>query len=236
MRASSSEKIQAELGLRSAQDALRHARARVRKAKAKWHRARQVLGRWYRSAKARARRRAREYRARERERIRRQIVQWWAELKEVWAGRRRRIDELGLRGLERARAVEKHQRQRLRDVSGHKRRVAAEWTSHRAAEQRGESDEQVVRDLEVHHPELVPIFRAKRRTFEAKPGMSRVESVLHWAHDNPDELLAMRSSEEERELRAAIREHELAERAAAREARGSKPPKSRRHAWASVPF
>lgn len=235
--ATRSERIQSELSLQAAKDALGRARARLRRARADWRRARQLLVRWYRSARARARKRVQEYRVRERERVRRQIAEWGQELKAVWEARKAQIDRLGLDKVAKAKRLEEHQRQRLSELASHRVRQARAWMGHRAAEKRQESDEEVVRDLEVHHPELVPLFRSMARQIKGSPKMSRTEAMLHWAHDNPDEVMALRAAQEERELAEAIREHEAAERAV----RSRRPtvrkaaPKSRRYAEA-VPF
>lgn len=235
--AARSERIQAELGLEAARDRLRRARARLALARAQYRRARATLVRWYRSARARARRRARDYRVAERERVRRQIAQWWAELHELWQRRRVEIAKLGLRAVERAKRLEEHERTRLRELAGHKRRVARQWSEHRAAERRQESDEQVVEDLRAHHPELVPIFRTMAGRIKATPKMSRLEAMLHWAHDNPDEIMAFRAAEQERELREAIAAHEAEERAAHRRRPTVRKAKAGRRTYAeAVPF
>lgn len=233
-----SERIQTELSLQAAKDALARARARLRRARAEWHRARRLLVQWYRSARARVRKRIREYRIAERERIRRQIVEWGQELKATWAARKAQIARLGLDKVAKAKRLEEHQRQRLSELSSHRVRQARAWMAHRAAEKRQESDEEVVYDLSAHHPELVPIFRSMARQIKGSPKMSRTEAMLHWAHDNPDELMALRAAAEERELAEAIREHEAAERAAhPRRRPGVRKAASGRRKYAqAVPF
>lgn len=239
MAVSAGERAQAELAMRAAQDAHRAARVRLREAKRRWNDARRNLRAWYRHARARMRVRARDYRKAELERIRRQIAGWWQELRGVWERRRRRIDELGLRGVERAKAVEAHRRERLREWGTHRARQARVWSEHRRREAQAESDQEVERNLEAHHPELVPIFREMRRTIKATPRMTRTEVMLQWAHDNPGEVMARTAAREEQELARAIREHEQAEREAqkARRRMGTRKakPVSRRYAEA-VPF
>lgn len=164
-------------------------------------------------------RRAADYRQAERERIRKQIAAWWDELRALWAARRQRIDALALRGVEKAARVRDHERQRLRELGRHKRRAEAAWAAHKARERTAESDDEVVSNLEAHHPELVPVFRELRGRFRATPKMSRTEAVLHWAHDNPDEVMVRTAAREERELQRAIAEHEAAELAAHRHQR-----------------
>lgn len=231
-----SERVQAELALKAAQDNFARARARLRDARTRWQRARRVLAAWYRTARTRTKRRAIEYRRAERERVKRQIATWWDELRGLWADRRRQIDALGLRGVERARRVKDHERQRLRELAGHRRRTEAAWAAHRVREQAAESDDEVIQNLEPHHPELVPIFRELRSQFKAGPRMSRTEAVLQWAHDHPDEVMSRARAREELELERAIAEHEAAEREAHRHrVRKTKPKPARRYAEA-VPF
>lgn len=231
MAATAAQRIQAELSQSSARDALRRARARLRTARARRAEARRTLMRWYRSAKARLRERARVYRAAERERINREIAGWWAELRASWQRRREQIHELGGRGVEKAKRVAEHERVRLRELAGHRRRVSAQWAEHKRREQQAESDEEVIRNLEAHHPELVAVFREIRQTIKAGPRRSRTEAMLEWAEENPDEILARRAKHDDDEIARMVREHEEAERelAAVEQA-----PKSRRRPAAAT--
>ncbi len=230
------EHAQSELALGAAQDRLARARARLVEARKRHAGALRTLAAWYRSARARTRRRAAEYRQAERERIKREIAKWWDELRALWDARRQRIDALGLAKVERAKRVRSHERDRLRELGRHKRRVQATELTQRAREQAAESDDEVIANLEPHHPELVPVFRELRRQFKASPRMSRTEAVLQWAHDHPAEVASRTMTHEDRELRAAIEEHERAEREAHRHTvRAARPKPARRYAEA-VPF
>jgi len=156
----------------------------------------------------------REYRIRERQRVRDQIAQWWAELRAKWVARKAEIDALALAGVEKAKRVRVHRQERARELAKHERRAATSWADVRKAERAAESDQDVIRDLEAHHPELVAIFRSMSARIKGSARRSRTEAMLEWAEENPDEVWALRSAHDERELQEAIREHEAAERAA----------------------
>ncbi len=228
---SASQRIQAELAQGSARDALARARARVRDARGRRAHARRTLARWYRSARARLRERAKAYRIAERDRVNREIAGWWAELRALWERKRKQITELGLRGFEKAKRVQEHERERLRELAGHRRRVSARMAEHRKREAQAESDEEVVRNLEAHHPELVEIFREIRGSIKASPKRSRTEAMLEWAEENPDEILARRAKRDDDQIARMIREHEEAERELAAIERA---PKSRRRPAAAT--
>lgn len=237
---SRSERIQASLTLQAAQDAYRQSQARLRLARKRYSQARGTLRAWYRASRDRLRRQAKEYRTAERERVKRQIAQWWDELRALWAARRAKIARLGLSRIEQAKRAKDHRKAALRELAGHRTRVERTWAEHRERERSSESDDEVIANLEPHHPELVPVFREMRSRFKATPKLSRTEAVLQWAHDHPDEVMARSAVREERELAAAIAEHEAAERAAHRSSR-PKVRKARQRQTASrfseaVPF
>jgi hypothetical protein len=233
-RSSRGHRAQSELARFAAQDRLRKARARLRAARARWARARKTLSRTYRSARARARARFKAYRVAERERVKRQIAHWWAELQAHWASRRAHVRALAVPRVERAKVAAEHERARLRDLGRHHERVERHLAGHRKREAEGESDDRVIYDLSAHHPELVPVFRKVRHLIRGSARMSRTEAMLHWAHDHSDEALALRAADEDRELQAAIREHQEAERAAHRTRKTR--PATRTRAAAGVPF
>lgn len=219
-------KIQAELAHASARDAFARARARVRAARARRAHARRTLTKWYRTARARLRERAKVYRKNELERVKREIAGWWAELRAEWQRRREQIGALGLRGVERASRVQEHERQRMRELAAHQRRSAQRWAEHRKRETQQESDEEVERNLEAHHPELVPVFREIRGTIKASPRRSRTEAMLEWAEENPDELLARKGKQDDDEIARMVREHQEAELELERaRKRSARPPR-----------
>lgn len=209
--ATHSERALAELALHSARFKLQHARSRVQRARTRWRQARALLRRGYRAAKLRARARWKAYRKAERERVNRQIAQWATELRDQWAQRKAALQRAGLSGIEKAREVERHERERLRELAAHKRRVATHVAKHEARERASESDDTVIADLEAHHPELVPVFRKMKAQIKGGPRRSRTEAMLEWAEENPDEVASMTASTELSELQKAIAEHEAAE-------------------------
>jgi hypothetical protein len=207
-----SERALAELALHSARFKVQQARSRVKRARLRWAQARVLLRRTYRSAKIRARQRWKDYRRAERERVNRQIAQWKAEFVEEWRQRKAKLNRAGLSVVERSKEVALHERDRLRELAAHKRRVAQHVARHEAKERASESDDTVIADLEAHHPELVPVFRKIRAQIKASPRRSRTEAMLEWAEENPDEVASMTAAPELQDLQKAIREHEEAER------------------------
>lgn len=166
----------------------------------------------------------------------RQIAEWDRELRAHWVRRRSEIARASLSRIERAKRIEAHERERLRELAQHRRRVERFKAAHQKREREAESDEEVIRNLEAHHPELVSLFRRRAKSFRKTPHMSRTEAVLHWAHNHTDEVMAERVDEIEAELRHEIAEHQAAEREL-REAR--RPPRKNRPRKAlaeAVPF
>jgi hypothetical protein len=216
----------ADLAVHSARFKLQAAKTRVKRARKRWQEARALLRRGFRAAKLRARERWKAYRKAERERINRQIAEWREELKRLWVKRRAEVIRAGLSAIDQAQKVAEHERQRLRELQGHRARVARHVAQHEARERAGESDDTVIQDLEAHHPELVPVFRKIRAQIKASPRRSRTEAMLEWAEENPDEVAAMTAAPELSDLQKAIWEHEVAEqreheeREAARSATG----------------
>lgn len=71
-------------------------------------------------------------------------------------------------------------------------------------ERRQESDDEVRGNLD---PELVPVFESVKRSIHATPKLSRTEAFLHWAEENPDDVLTIRSEHGERAFERELREH-----------------------------
>jgi len=69
---------------------------------------------------------------------------------------------------------------------------------------RQESDEEAARDLPA---ELHGIWQKMRGRFKGSAKMSRAEQFLHWAHENPGEVVALQSDAADREVEQLIREH-----------------------------
>lgn len=77
------------------------------------------------------------------------------------------------------------------------------------AEAGAESDDAVRANLP---PELVPVFDRVRRRIRATPRMSRTEVFLHWAEENPGEVLAAQGDAADRAVAELVREHAEQER------------------------
>ena len=87
-------------------------------------------------------------------------------------------------------------------------------------ERQAESDDEVRSNIP---PELVALFERVKRGIKASPRMSRTEAFLHYAEENPDEVLAAVDDKTD----ALIRELEEQQRQARRDLRRG-PPRSRR--------
>lgn len=140
---------------------------------------------------------------------------------------RRRLERERLRReLEAARQAERSacrarramaRRQGERDVAGaakalsearsaqklHARQAAKRLRS-TGLERRQESDDEAERDLPV---ELHGAWRKLRNRFKGSAKMSRAEAFMHWAHENPEEVVALQSSAADREVARLVAEH-----------------------------
>lgn len=234
----SSERDAARLAAGAARDTYARTRRGVVEARKRWRRARRAVSLGYRRARPKARARWKAWKASERARVRLQVETWKAELRERWAARRLHIAQAGATAVARAKLRSEHAKLRARELALHRRQVEHRWKAHAHRGKQGESDDTVRADLERHHPELVPIFNRHRERFKKSAKMSRTEAVLHWAHDNPGEVMALTSHQAEIDVRRAIREHEQTEREANRERAklGKATRRSRREAASAVPF
>ncbi|HXI60672.1 MAG TPA: hypothetical protein VNO55_31640 [Polyangia bacterium] len=66
-----------------------------------------------------------------------------------------------------------------------------------------ESDDEVRRNLD---PPMVPVFNAVKRYIKRTPRMDRTEAFLQWAHENPDEVLALMQHDADRYLAELLAE------------------------------
>lgn len=110
----------------------------------------------------------------------------------------RAADELGAERARQAEGKRAELEQRKRDRAGRSS----------SAERRQEADDEVRANLPA---ELVAVFDKVKRSIKPRPRMSRTEAFLHWAEENPDEVLKIQSDAGERawmrELAELEREH-----------------------------
>ena len=78
-----------------------------------------------------------------------------------------------------------------------------------AGERRAESDDEVRSNL---HPTMVPVFDHVRRHIKGSPRMSRTEAFLHWAEENPDEVITLQQHDADRYLNQLLAEQARLER------------------------
>jgi hypothetical protein len=86
-----------------------------------------------------------------------------------------------------------------------------------AGERRAESDDEVRSNL---HPTMVPVFDHVRRHIKGSPRMSRTEAFLHWAEENPDEVIGLMQHDADRYLNQLLAEQARVEK----QARGGSVP------------
>jgi hypothetical protein len=86
-----------------------------------------------------------------------------------------------------------------------------------AGERRAESDDEVRSNL---HPTMVPVFDHVRRHIKGSPRMSRTEAFLHWAEENPDEVITLQQHDADRYLNQLLAEQARVEK----QARGGAVP------------
>jgi hypothetical protein len=98
-------------------------------------------------------------------------------------------------------------------------------------ERQAESDDEVRSNIP---PELVALFERVKRGIKASPRMSRTEAFLHYAEENPDDVLAAVDDKTD----ALIRELEAQHREARRSLRRPppRPPRYTPEQLAEVPF
>jgi hypothetical protein len=97
-------------------------------------------------------------------------------------------------------------------------------------ERQAESDDEVRSNIP---PELVALFERVKRGIKASPRMSRTEAFLHYAEENPDDVLAATDDKTD----ALIRELEAQHREARRSLRRPPPrPRYTPEQLAEVPF
>ncbi len=110
--------------------------------------------------------------------------------------------------IERARAkhtAEKQYQRDLRRIEAANRQRRKEHPHATHIERRAESDDEVRANIS---PDLVPLFERVKRGIKASPRVSRTEAFLHWAEENPNEVLETIDDRTE----ALIRELERRER------------------------
>lgn len=78
-----------------------------------------------------------------------------------------------------------------------------------AGERRAESDDEVRSNL---HPTMVPVFDHVHRHIKGSPRISRTESFLQWAEENPDEVISLQQHDADRYLNQLLAEQARVER------------------------
>ncbi|MBK8997451.1 MAG: hypothetical protein IPM35_17115 [Myxococcales bacterium] len=190
--------------LRELRDAIAKARARRRERMA------QAVA-FCRAGRVAVRERARERRQRALAELRAALDAERAAARATCAEKKAAVRSEGLKTLEHARQVLDAERVYQRELraaeSTHRQRSKAHRA--RAHERRAESDDEVRQNLPA---ELVPVFNRMRRHIKGTARRSRTEAFLHWAEENPGEVVAMQGDDIEREVSRLVKEHDKQER------------------------
>jgi len=104
---------------------------------------------------------------------------------------------------------------------------------HTSSEAKAESAEAVEANLDA---DMVPVWRAVRSTIKARPGISRTEAFLQWAHDSPGEVWSIRNEQTEKAVVALKREERAHYAAMKAESRYQRSPEKLAADLAAVPF
>lgn len=220
-------------------DDLKHARARVREAKGRFHIAVREVRAVIKAARAKlrahyqlARKTALATLALEAASARRTLrMRYHSALTE--AARSSGLEAARLR-RQAAEEAAHGQKEHLAWHAAQKRRLRGPS----AKERRQESDDEVRINLEHTAPELVAYFERIKSKVRSRPGMSRTEAVLHAAHEDAAGVLAAREHAAHVALERARREEEAGLRAYEEERKADKArARQRRRAQAAeVPF
>jgi hypothetical protein len=143
----------------------------------------------------------------------------------------RGIKERILRARAELEAERKYQRDMKRIERANRARTL-EFKRTSKAERRAESDDEVRGNIP---PEFVALFERVKRGIKASPRMSRTEAFLHYAEENPEEVLEAISDTTDELVRQLAEQHRDAVRATRRPARLASPRYTAEQ-LAEVPF
>lgn len=155
------------------------------------------------AARVRLRQRIKDFRARERERINAEVGAMRKEARARCKARLERVKKIATTERERRKRAKAEEVKLQRLLERAERHKAREHARSRKAERRQESDDEVRQNIPA---ELVPIFDRVRRHIRGTPKLSRTEAFMHWAEENPGEVVAMRDAAMEAELNRLLKE------------------------------
>lgn len=182
-----------------------------------------------RAERARAKERAKELRARAREELKAAILQDRLAARSSCTMRKAHVKTSALSEQEKAREglrAEKAYQQEIRRID-QRRRSLEKTTRRQAKEREQESDDEVRGNLP---PELLPLWEKTKRQFRATDRMSRTEAFLHYAEENPSEVIESQAEIAEAEIRRMMKQ----EAKLAKAVRRPKPPSEAE--LAAIPF
>jgi hypothetical protein len=188
-------------------DTIRELRARVKAAREQKRTALRFVRHGCRSARRRLRERIKAARLRAREELRAEIAQMRVDARGRCRVRIEKVRALGKTKLQMARVRLAEQRLLNEEIraTGHRLRKAH---ARRAEERRQESDDEVEGNLPS---DMWGVWRAVKGSIRARERMSRTEAFLHWAEENPDEVVVLQNMQNEQATALMIAELEALE-------------------------
>lgn len=165
--------------------------------------------------------RAKELRRRARQVLRDRIAREKAEARAVCKKAKADVRASAKSATERAKADLRAERQMQREIAAAEGRLRKQEQRTTATERRAESDDEVRNNID---PELRPLFDRVRRSIKGSARQSRTEAFLHYAEENPAEVIDAQEREaiqeisrlqrEERDLRRHLKKTRAYERQA----------------------
>ncbi len=193
-------------------ETIRDLRARIRDARARRRQTLKQVRHHCRAARCRLRDRIKALKLQAREKLRAEIAAMRAQAREQCKSRVARVRELGGTKIQIERAALRHQQALNAEIArteGRMRKAHARSEK----EQREESDDEVRGNLP---PELLAVFERVKRSIRGNRRLSRTEAFLHWAEENPDEVVSIQMMDADVATERMIRELQELERQHAR--------------------
>jgi hypothetical protein len=163
-------------------------------------------------ARDRAKERVRQLREQMRAEIRRIRTEEKAKARSLCKLRKAKVKAASMTAREQRRAIlraERRMQQEIRDIDMRMRRRERKERP-TAKERQGESDDAVRHNIP---PELVALFERVKRQIRGSEHMSRTEDFLHYAEENPAEVVDAQEELSRRELARLVREEHTLKKA-----------------------
>ncbi len=199
-----SKKLQTQIR----RDTIRELRDRIRGAQRRRKQALRDVRRQCRAARVRLRQQIQDRKIAARAALKNEITSMRTEARTRCKRRIERVRELGGSSVHQERARLRHQENLNQEIARTEGRLRRK---HARAERtvRAESDDEVRSNLP---DELVPVFDRVKKSIHGSPHMSRTEKFLHWAEENPDEVVSIQMMDADLAVERMIRDLQEQER------------------------